>query len=95
MRAYELYIDDELAITGVFEEVFGPTRVSWGDVVTGATSLTEWDYVRFGVIPEPSSFLAFILVLVSARAATRVRPARSAFGPWEDSLSGDKGSVKP
>lgn len=64
MRSYQLYIDGELRIEGVFCEVFGPTRVNWGDFVMGFTSLAEWDYVRFGVVPEPSSY-AYALALLA------------------------------
>jgi hypothetical protein len=74
MRAYALYIDGDLAIRGVFTEVFGPTRVSWGDTVSGATSLSEWDYVQFGVVPEPAAWMcAALLALWSCRAMWRAR----------------------
>ncbi len=57
MRSYELYIDDDLAIEGSFWFQLIESRVGWGDGVQGAASLSRWDYVRFGVVPEPSSAL--------------------------------------
>jgi hypothetical protein len=65
MRTYELYIDGTRAITGPFTEVFGPTRVSWGDTAQGATSLTQWDFVSFGVVPEPGGFLGVLIAAIS------------------------------
>ena len=69
MRSYRLYIDDDLAIEGVFYEVFGPTRVGWGDGVQGAVSLSRWDYVRFGVVPEPT--IAILMAQLFYMSATR------------------------
>jgi len=57
MRTYDPYIDDELAIEGSFWFQLIESRVGWGDTVQGAASLSRWDYVRFGVVPEPWSFL--------------------------------------
>lgn len=68
MRSYQLYIDDDLAIEGVFYEVFGPTAVAWGDGAS-ARGFAEWDYVRFGVVPEPSSVI--LLAQLFYLSATR------------------------
>jgi len=54
MRSYRLYVDGGLAVEGVFFEGLFSPRVGWGDI-TGAGSLAQWDYFRFGVIPEPSA----------------------------------------
>jgi hypothetical protein len=67
MRVYELYIDDTLAFEGMFYEQLLPTRVAWGDVFSGATSITQWDYVRFGVAPEPGSGLLVSFGLLAWR----------------------------
>ena len=61
MRSYELTIDETLAYSGVFTDVFMSSRMNWGDGVQGAASLATWDYVRFGVIPEPSSWLLLVV----------------------------------
>jgi hypothetical protein len=55
MRQYELLIDGELARRGEFWLSLVSSRVGWGDVIFGAASLSTWDYVRFGVVPEPSA----------------------------------------
>ena len=60
MRDYELFIDDQLAIEGVFKETFFGPGVGFGDLVRGGASLAEWDYFRFGVVPEPSSVMLLV-----------------------------------
>ena len=67
MRSYELYVDGDLAIEGVFFEGFFSPCVGFGDI-TSSGSLAAWDYFRFGVIPEPAPWLmAVILLSVSRR----------------------------
>ncbi len=66
MRNYELYIDGDLAIEGVFFEGFFPLGVGFGDIVS-STSLASWDYFRFGVVPEPATGPAFVLALFARR----------------------------
>ena len=63
MRRYELYIDDQLAIEGVFFEGLFSPLVGFGDI-TGGASLAQWDYFRFGVVPEPATAQAFALGLL-------------------------------
>ena len=70
MRTYRLYVDGGLALTGSFVEVFGPPRIAFGDTLQGGTSLAEWDYVRFGVIPEPPALGALLAAGVFARHAS-------------------------
>jgi hypothetical protein len=53
---YSMYIDCELVHTGHFAAPWNESVVQWGDTVLGASSLSEWDYVRFGV-PEPATGL--------------------------------------
>jgi hypothetical protein len=62
MRTYELFIDDALAIEGTFWLSLIQSRVLWGDKVQGAASLSRWDYVRFGVAPEPNGTLIIIAI---------------------------------
>ena len=62
MRNYELYIDGDLAIEGVFFQGFFPLVVGFGDIVS-STSLASWDYFRFGVVPEPATWLMIAITL--------------------------------
>jgi hypothetical protein len=65
MRTYELFIDGELALEGVFVPRAMSSYVGWGDSVQGAASLHHWDYFRFGVVaPEPGSILLVGALLV-------------------------------
>lgn len=63
MRAYELYMDGNLVHEGSFWEGLLTAYVAWGDGVQGAASLSRWDYIRFGVIPEPGSLSLAMLLL--------------------------------
>lgn len=70
MTDYELWIDGLLAETGTFYDVFESSRISWGDGVQGTASVARWDYVGFGVVPEPAPWIpVFTLVSVVARRA--------------------------
>jgi len=67
MQAYQLYIDGDLAMEGSFWLSLTDSEVNWGDGVQGASSLSRWDYFRFGVMPEPSSALLLGLGLLIRR----------------------------
>lgn len=70
MQTYELRIDGTTARTGEFwKPNFRRSGVDWGDYTRGSASLTDWDYFRFGVVPEPSS-LALILALAGGARRT-------------------------
>jgi hypothetical protein len=63
---YALYIDGALVHVG---EVNAPgfwAFVTWGDVSSSYTSFTGWDYVRFGVVPEPSAGLLLGAAVIGA-----------------------------
>jgi hypothetical protein len=65
MEGYELYIDGQLSYVGQFWTVTPlDSFVAWGAGVQGASSTSGWDYFRFGVIPEPSSFVLVLGALV-------------------------------
>jgi hypothetical protein len=70
MRSYVLYIDGQEVIDGAFWLSLDSSEVGWGDDVQGNSSLSHWDYVRFGVVPEPG-FSLWVLVPVVARRALR------------------------
>jgi len=73
MRSYALYVDDELIHNGAFwEPTTTRSRISWGDGIQGAASHHDWDYFRFGVVPEPSSSL-LVLSFLGAMALASLR----------------------
>ena len=64
MQTYSLYIDSELAFEGAFfDSLFSGAGVSWGDITTHR-SLSEWDHVEFGIVPEPASGLGLLMLCV-------------------------------
>jgi hypothetical protein len=67
MLDYELYVDGHFASAGSFVDVASMSRVNWGDSTQGAASLSEWDYVRFGVVPEPEGLALFIVACLLVR----------------------------
>lgn len=67
MRAYQLYIDGELAHAGQFVQKFVQSYVAFGDGAQGAASLHHWDYFRFGVVPEPASAAGLFALLTALR----------------------------
>ncbi|MEW6198463.1 MAG: hypothetical protein AB1601_07360 [Planctomycetota bacterium] len=75
MRTDRLYVDDLLALEGSFWLSLTSPRVGWGDGIKGAASLSQWDYVRFGVVPEPATVITDVcgLVWIFRRGS---RPAR-------------------
>ena len=55
MQTYNMFIDGELAWSAPFKSLGGGSEVLWGDGIRGMSSNAQWDYFRFGVVPEPSS----------------------------------------
>jgi len=58
MLNYVLLIDNTLVHTGAWDlNSLNESYVAFGDgrMGGGVTSLAEWDYVRFGVVPEPET----------------------------------------
>ena len=64
MRTYNLYIDGAFGMSGEFKLLVSQSRVGWGDGWQGAASRTQWDYLRFGVVPEPSSGVSTALAVM-------------------------------
>jgi hypothetical protein len=58
MLTYSLFIDGALAHVGIFIGPMGQSQADWGDYTQGASSLSTWNYFRFGVVPEPATGLA-------------------------------------
>jgi len=71
MLTYELYIDGDLVHEGTFWQGWLDSKLAWGDGVRGAASLAHWDYVHFGVVPEPSS-LTMLLAIYACMRHTRI-----------------------
>ncbi len=75
MRSYTLSVDRSVVYTGVFTQS-GPVewRLSWGDIVAGSNSLSDWDYFRFGIVPEPTSCISLLALLgfVAAQPSRRL-----------------------
>jgi hypothetical protein len=75
MYDFSLYIDDSYARSGVFDRPGPPVPFAWfGDGSYGGDTLTltEWDYFRFGVVPEPSG-MALVLGVCTYVACRRGR----------------------
>jgi hypothetical protein len=73
MRIYTLSVDGADAFAGSFFQGVSPCeRVAWGDTVEGGASLARWDYVSFGVVPEPTT-ASVLLTILSLRALARAR----------------------
>lgn len=74
MEEFDLFVDGVLLHQGVFEsESLLQSYVGFGNPTHGASSLTRWDYLRFGAIPEPHSFLLAIIGLPILRPLCRSR----------------------
>jgi hypothetical protein len=61
MRTFTLSLDGVAVSSGAFVFTGLEPRMHWGDFVRGPTSNVDWDYFRFGVVPEPATGLAFFV----------------------------------
>ncbi len=62
MERFVLSIDGQPAYSGFFESnTLLKSFFAFGDSVQGQRSLTNWDYVRFGVVPEPATVSALLV----------------------------------
>ncbi len=76
---YELYVDGALIDAGVPEGAYptADSEIVFGARATYVDSVTRWDYIRFGTIPEPAtgalllSGAAFLLLRRGRRRCTR------------------------
>lgn len=74
MRSYRLFVDDSLIHVGsLWEPDFDRSRVHWGDLARGSASLVDWDYFRFGVVPEPGTGISLLALLFGTRALQGTR----------------------
>jgi hypothetical protein len=58
LTSYALYVDGAIVHVGQLNAPGFGAWLEWGDTSSSSTSLTEWDWVRFGVVPEPSGGLS-------------------------------------
>jgi hypothetical protein len=80
MRTYTLFLDQVAIWDGRFVGPFYESRVEWGDYTQGDASLAVWDYVRFGIVPEPTAGL----LLGSAGVAVVVAKTRRTWRNSDD-----------
>jgi hypothetical protein len=57
MRTFTIHLDGVAVSAGAFVGTGLEGHVQWGDYVAGPTSHCDWDYFRFGVVPEPATGL--------------------------------------
>lgn len=74
MRTYSLALDGENVHSGTFwEPTTTRSLVGWGDALRGAASNSDWDYFRFGVVPEPTASTLLIVLCLTARTINPTR----------------------
>jgi hypothetical protein len=76
MVNYRLWIDGQFARTGQWDLIsFNQSFFVFGDMgqFGGTGSVTEWDYVRFGVVPEPGTGSILLSVLAALAAMYKRR----------------------
>ncbi len=76
METYDFYLDGQLARTGHFIGPWSRSGICWGDVTEGDSSISTFDYVRFGIVPEPASGPALALAGLAATLVRSRRPGR-------------------
>lgn len=77
MDSYSFYVDGELRYSSDFEDVtLLEGFISFGDGAINQRSSAEWDYFRFGVVPEPASQFGAMLFLAISRTVVRYAQAR-------------------
>jgi hypothetical protein len=74
LLSYTLSIDGAVAYAGAMVPPSHGAGIGWGDTVEGARSRSAWDYVAFGVVPEPSMAL---LLASACLTATLLRARRT------------------
>lgn len=68
MESYRLYVDNKLIHSGSFyTDTILDGFVNFGDGAQVLLSGSEWDYFRFGTIPEPTSLTLFPLLAATFR----------------------------
>lgn len=84
MRTYSVSVDGQVIGTGSFVLIsIRASEVAWGDFTYGSASLSQWDYFRFGVVPEPATGALLVGAAIAGLVGRRGRlglysPRRSA-----------------
>lgn len=74
LLSYTLSIDGSVVYTGQMVSPSYIPGVGWGDTAVGGRSRSVWEYVAFGVVPEPSPALLIAAVcLPPLLQAPRIR----------------------
>jgi hypothetical protein len=64
MIAYNFFIDGQWVYEGHFLwPASNQSYINFGDEFNGWASISYWDYLRFGVIPEPASSMMYLSLL--------------------------------
>jgi len=72
MIAFDFLIDDQLVQHGSFQDAASnQSSIGFGDLFDGCASRSRWDYLRFGVIPEPSTFVLALTMVSLTLKTTR------------------------
>jgi len=75
MRQYQLVIDGSVEFVGNFPYSGLDSFVAFGDSVQGERSYSQWDYFRFGAVPEPAPLVVLLFAPAGWRRFARI-PAR-------------------
>jgi hypothetical protein len=76
LETYSLYIDGQLAHTGLIPWAGPDSWIEWGDVGSGSASHATWDYLRLGCVPEPTTGALFGLSVLAGLALSTRRVGR-------------------
>jgi hypothetical protein len=74
MVDYSFWVDGEHVHDGAFYTATAlDSFLMFGDPAYGGnvTSVSQWDYVRFGVVPEPASFVSVLFTFLSLTMKSR------------------------
>jgi len=76
MDSYDVFVDSVHVHSGVFDaDTLLSSFVTFGPGVQGGSSHSNWDFVRFGVVPEPSAGLLFGSAGLTVMGRPRARAA--------------------
>ncbi len=87
MHSFTLDIDGAITFSGSFyDNTTLQYSVAFGDTVDGQVSRSHWDYVRYGIVPEPCSAAAvlFSWILLGHRGTLRNRGLRLTAALWKE-----------
>jgi hypothetical protein len=71
MRTFTISLDGAPISSGAFMPGLPDAHVAWGDFGGGPTSNVDWDYFRFGVVPEPTASLSALTLALTYNSRRR------------------------